>query len=74
MMTKATRRYGRAAPGDRVLDKVPGDYGKNVSSIGAIDLDGVRTALSVDSAIDGEIMLFFVEELFAQTLGDSTYG
>lgn len=63
-----TRLYGRAEPGERVFDKVPGDRGENVSTIGAIDLDGIRTGLSVPGAIDGETMLFFVEELLAPTL------
>ena len=31
-----TRLYGRAAPGQRVHDQVPGDRGGNVSTIGAI--------------------------------------
>ena len=63
-----TRRYGRAAPGARVADTVPGDRGGNVSTIGAIDLTGIRTGLSVPGAIDGETMVFFVEELLAPTL------
>ena len=63
-----TRRYGRAAPGTRVHDQVPGDRGGNVSTIGAIALDGIRTGLSVPGAIDGETMLFFVEELLVPTL------
>ena len=63
-----TRRYGRAAPGQRVLDQVPGDRGGNVSTIGALGLDGTRTGLSVPGAIDGETMLFFVEELLVPTL------
>ena len=63
-----TRRYGRAAPGARVHDAVPGDQGGNVSTIGAIDLKGIRTGLSVPGAIDGETMVFFVEELLAPTL------
>ena len=63
-----TRRYGRAEPGKRVLDQVPGDRGGNVSTIGAIGLDGMRTALSVPGAIDGETVLFFVEELLGPTL------
>ena len=50
------RIYGRAEPGERVFDKVPGDHGKNVSTIGAIGLDGIRTGLSVEGAIDGETM------------------
>jgi transposase len=62
-----TRRYGRAAPGVRVQDAVPGDRGGNVSTIGAIDLTGVRTGLSVPGALEGETMVFFVEELLAPT-------
>jgi transposase len=63
-----TRLYGRAAPGQRVRDQVPGDRGGNVSTIGALGLDGIRTGLSVPGAIDGETMLFFVEELLVPTL------
>ena len=63
-----TRLYGRAAPGRRVLDQVPGDPGGNVSTIGAMSLDGLRTGLSVPGAIDGETMLFFVEALLVPTL------
>jgi transposase len=63
-----TRLYGRAAPGQRVPDPVPGDRGRNVSTIGAIGLDGIRTGLSVPGPIDGETMGFFVEELLVPTL------
>lgn len=63
-----TRRYGRAAPGVRVRDTVPGDRGGKVSTLGAIDLTGMRTGLSVPGAIDGETMLFFVEEPLALPL------
>jgi transposase len=63
-----TRRYGRAAPGQRVYDQVPGDRGGNVSTIGAMGRKGIRTGLSVPGAIDGETMLFFVEELLVPTL------
>lgn len=63
-----TRLYGRATPGQRVHDKVPGDRGGNVSTIGALGLDGMRTGLSVPGPIDGETMLCFVEELLVPTL------
>jgi transposase len=63
-----TRLYGRAEPGQRVLDRVPRDRGGNVSTLGAIGLDGIRAGLSVPGAIDGETMLFFVEELLVPTL------
>ncbi len=63
-----TRLYGRAAPGVRVLDQIPGDRGKNISTIGAISLAGILTGLSVPGSIDGEVMLFFVEEMLAPLL------
>lgn len=63
-----TRCYGRAAPGERVAEQVPGNRGGNVSTIGAISLTGVRAALSVPGAIDGDTMQFFVEEMLAPTL------
>ena len=63
-----TRLYGRAAPGQRVVESVPGERGGNVSTIGALALDGLRTGLSVAGAIDGETMLFFIEDLLAQPL------
>ena len=63
-----TRRYGRAAPGTRVLEQVPGERGGTVSTIGALALDGLRTGLRVPGAIAGDTMLVCVEELLAPTL------
>jgi transposase len=63
-----TRLYGRAAPGQRVLAHVPGDHGGNVSTSGAMSLDGMRTGWSVPGAINGDTMLAFVEELLVPTL------
>lgn len=63
-----TRLYGRAAPGQGVHDSVPGDRGGNLSTIGAMGLEGIRTGLSVPGPIDGETMLFLVEELLVPTL------
>ncbi len=51
-----TRRYGRAAPGQRVYDTVPGNRGGTVSTIGVLDLTGIRTGLSMPGAIAGETM------------------
>ena len=37
-----TRRYARAAPGERVFEQVPGDHKGNLSTIGAIGLTGLQ--------------------------------
>lgn len=63
-----TRLFGRAEPGQRVIDQVPGERGKNISTIGALSLTGMLTGLSVPGSIDGEVMLFFVEEMLAPLL------
>jgi transposase len=63
-----TRLYARAAPGERVSDEIPGNHKGNFSTIGAISLTGMRTALSVKGAIDSETMVYFVEEMLAPTL------
>jgi hypothetical protein len=36
-----TRRYGRAAPGVRVVDRVPHNYGENISLLAALGLAGL---------------------------------
>lgn len=39
-----------------------------MSTSGALDLTGCRTGLSVLGAIEGETLVFFIEELLAPTL------
>ena len=63
-----TRRYGRAAPGERVVEAVPGARGGTVSSTGALGLTGSSTGVRMPGEIDGDTMVFFVEELLAPTL------
>jgi hypothetical protein len=63
-----TRLYARAAPGPRVEDEVPADHKGNISTIGAMGLAWMPTALSLPGPIDGETMIYFVEEMLAPTL------
>jgi transposase len=62
------RRYGRAEPGQRVQDSVPAARGENLSTIGAVALDGVRAVMSVPGAVDGEVYLTFVQQVLAPRL------
>ncbi len=49
-----TRLYGRAAPGARVSEGVPQNYGENVTMLAAIGLGGLRAPMTVNGAVDGE--------------------
>jgi transposase len=62
------RLYGRAEPGQRVEDKVPAARGENLSTIAALALDGVRAAMSVPGAVDGDAYLTFVQQVLAPSL------
>jgi transposase len=62
------RGYGRAEPGQRVVDKVPAARGENLSTVGALALDGVRAALSIPGAVDGEVYVSFVRQMLVPRL------
>jgi hypothetical protein len=51
-----------------VRESGPGAQGGTVSTIGALDLRGFQTGLRVPGAIEGETLVFFIEELLAPTL------
>lgn len=62
------RRYARAPRGMRAFDHQPLKYGSNVSVVGAIRLDGVVTALSLEGATDGDVFLAFTERILGPKL------
>lgn len=66
--TAMARRFARALKGQRAHGKCPVNYGPNVTVVGAIRLDGVVTAMSIDGAIDGETFLAFTEGFLAGSL------
>ena len=51
-----------------VRDEIPGERGKNVSTIGARGPGGVLTGVSVSGSIDGDTRLYFIEEMVAPLL------
>jgi transposase len=55
-------------PASGCATQCPATGGGKVSTIGALALTGFRTGLSVSGAIDGETLVFFIEELLAPTL------
>ncbi|MDQ3748281.1 MAG: transposase [Acidobacteriota bacterium] len=42
-----TRLFGRAAPGERVVESVPQNYGENVSMMAAVSVAGGSVSKSV---------------------------
>jgi transposase len=63
-----TRRYGRAPRGERVVDAVPENWGENVTTIGALGLEGVRAAMHFEGALDGAVYEVFITEVLVPEL------
>ena len=61
--------YARATKGQRAYSKKPLKRGKNVSIIGAMTLEkGLVTGLSFDGGTNGDIFLWFIEEILVPQL------
>jgi transposase len=63
-----TRLYGRAAPGERVVDNAPQNYGENITMLATLSLAGIAAPMTVAGAVDGVIFRTYVEEVLAPTL------
>lgn len=63
-----TRCFGRATPGQRVIDSVPKNYGTNQTMLAALSLDGLDAPWVVDGAINGAIFHCWVSEVLCPTL------
>jgi len=50
--TVLTRLFGRAAPGARVRERVPKNYGQSTSVVSLIGIGGVETTMLVEGAVD----------------------
>lgn len=61
--TAMTRRYGRAAPGERVTDSVPRNYGTQTSVISCLGWDGVEATMTVEGAVDTLVFNAYVEQV-----------
>ena len=63
-----TRLYGRAAPGERVFDSVPQNYGENMTMLACLSADGLSAPMTVGGAVDGAVFLVYVRQVLAPTL------
>jgi len=65
-----TRLYGRAQPGQRVVETVPQNYGENVSMLAAISVAGVSAPMTITGAVDGLVFLEYVKQVLCPTLAE----
>lgn len=66
--TAMTRTRGRAAPGERVRGAIPQGHWKTLTMIGAIRLEGMAAAVTVDAATDAAIFGTFVHDALVPAL------
>jgi transposase len=66
--TTMQRTHGRAAPGARVVTKLPHGHWKMISTIAAMNAQGIIACGSFDGATDTEIFLTFVREALVPIL------
>ena len=66
--TKMTRLYGRAAQGQRVVDKVPHGHWKTTTFICGLRYNRVTAPFVLDGPMDGPHFLAYVEQILAPTL------
>lgn len=63
-----TRLYGRAAPGERVVEATPQNYGANITMLCAISLSGISAPMTISGAVDGIVFKTYVEKVLCPTL------
>jgi len=68
VLTDIARRYGRSPRGQRVTAKVPFGNWKRLSVLGAISLDGIIAAMSVEAATDSAIFAAYLEQVLLPVL------
>jgi transposase len=66
--TNMTRRYGRAARGQRLVASVPHGHWMTSTFLAAFRLDGITAPCVIDGAVNGEIFFAWVEQFLVPTL------
>lgn len=63
-----TRLYGRAPRGERVIERVPRNYGKQTSIISSLSLGGVGATMVIEGAVDTDVFNAYVEMVLRPTI------
>jgi transposase len=66
--TAMTRPRGRAPRGERVEGSVPNGHWSTLTMIGALRLDGLAAAVTIDAATDGPVFRSFVTDALVPAL------
>jgi transposase len=63
-----TRLYGRAAPGERVVEATPGTSGPHYTLVAALGMQGVQAPLLFEGAMTTLTFETYIEDILAPTL------
>ncbi len=63
-----TPRYGRAPKGERARGKAPRNWGKNVTLISSITLEGMGASMSIEGSSDTESFGLYMRNILAPRL------
>ena len=63
-----TPRYGRAPKGERARGKAPRNWGKNVTLISSIGVEGMGASMSIEGSSDTDSFGRYMREVLAPTL------
>jgi transposase len=63
-----TRLYGRAAPGERVIDSVPQPSGSQTTTLAVIGWNGVSAPLVLSGPVNGSVFSGYMEQSVLPTL------
>jgi hypothetical protein len=60
---RLTPLYGRAAPGVRVVDTVPRNYGRAHSFLAVLGPQGLSAPMTVEGAVDTSVLRSYVAQV-----------
>jgi transposase len=63
-----TPRYARAPKGDRAYGKAPRNWGKNITLISSITLEGMGASMSIEGSSDTDSFGIYMREILAPSL------
>ena len=68
-----TRLYGRAAPGERVVEATPGYSGPHYTTVAALNVHGVQAPWLLKGSMDGPAFEAYVQHVLAPILHDGDW-